>query len=88
VTEKLTAENVVRSVLVDILAISPARVATFDADTPLFGGIPELDSMGVASLLTEIEDRLGIMIEDHEVDADMLETFGSLVAFTDRKIAG
>ncbi|MGE0775434.1 MAG: acyl carrier protein [Sphingomonadaceae bacterium] len=87
-TEKLTAENVVRSVLVDILAISPARVAAFDADTLLFGGIPELDSMGVASLLTEIEDRLGIMIEDHEVDADMLETFGSLVAFADRKIAG
>jgi acyl carrier protein len=87
-TKKQAAEDVVRAVLIDVLAISPDRVAAFDADTPLFGGIPELDSLGVASLLTEIEDRLGIMIEDHEVDADMLESFGSLVAFTEHKIAG
>ncbi len=45
----------------------------------MFGALPEFDSMAVAGLLTELEERLGILIEDHEVDADMMETFGALL---------
>ena len=74
-----------RAVLGDVLGLSPARVAAFDAETPLFGSLPELDSMAVASVLTELEDRLGILIEDDEVDGDMLETFGALTAFAASK---
>ncbi|GAA4220059.1 hypothetical protein GCM10022253_23260 [Sphingomonas endophytica] len=74
-------EATVRAVLVDVLALDRARVATFRADTPLFGALPELDSMAVAGVLTELEDRLGIVIEDDEVDGEMLETFGALVTF-------
>ncbi len=74
-----------RAVLGDVLGLSPARVAAFDAETPLFGALPELDSMAVASVLTELEDRLGILIEDDEVDGDMLETFGALTAFAASK---
>jgi acyl carrier protein len=51
----------------------------------LFGAIPELDSMAVAGLLTEIEDRLGIWIEDDEFEAEMLESFGNLLAFAREK---
>ena len=47
----------------------------------MFGALPEFDSMAVAGLLTELEERLGILIEDHEVDADMMETFGALLTF-------
>lgn len=79
-------ENIIRDVLGDVLAIDPRRTSAFQADTPLFGALPELDSMAVASLLTELEDRLGFMIDDDEVDMDMLETFGSLVAFARRKV--
>ena len=75
----------VRGVLRDVLGISAPRVAAFDADTELFGALPELDSMAVAGLLTELEDRLGIMIDDDEVDGDMLATFGALVAFAESK---
>ncbi len=71
----------VRAVLRDVLGIDAARVATFRSDTALFGSLPELDSMAVAGLLTELEDRLGILIDDDEVDGEMLETFGSLVRF-------
>ena len=78
-------DTAVRGVLRDILGISATRVAAFDADTELFGALPELDSMAVAGLLTELEDRLGIMIDDDEVDGDMLATFGALVAFAERK---
>lgn len=74
-------EEVVRAVLRDVLGIAADRAAAFDDDTPLFGALPELDSMAVAGVLTEIEDRLGIVIDDDEVDGDMLESFGALVRF-------
>lgn len=80
-------EETVRAVLCDVLALDAARVAGFVPDTPLFGALPELDSMAVAGVLTELEDRLGILIEDDEVDGDMLETFGALVAFATAKAA-
>ena len=81
-----TVERTVCAVLIDVLGIAPERAATFQAETGLFGSLPELDSMAVAGLLTEIEDRLGIVIEDDEVDGDMLASFGALVAFLDRKV--
>jgi acyl carrier protein len=77
--------DTLRSVLVDVLGLPEARVAGFDESTPLFGALPEFDSMAVAGLLTELEERLGIVIEDHEVDADMMETFGALLTFARAK---
>ena len=74
-----------RSVLVDVLGLDAERVRGFTEATPLFGALPEFDSMAVAGLLTELEERLGILIEDHEVDADMLETYGSLLTFARAK---
>ena len=74
-----------RAVLVDILGLDVEQVAGFDHDTGLFGHLPELDSMAVATLLTEIEDRLHITIEDDEVEGEMLETYGALLAFVEAK---
>jgi len=39
-------------------------------------------------VLTEIEDRLGILIEDDEVDGEMLESFGTLTRFAVQKVLG
>ena len=80
-------ERTVRAVLGDVLGLSPERTAEFRDTTPLFGALPELDSMAVAGVLTEVEDRLGIVIEDDEVDGETLSTFGTLVAFAARKTA-
>jgi acyl carrier protein len=78
-------DKALRAVLVDVLGLAEQRVAGFDESTPLFGALPEFDSMAVAGLLTELEERLGIVIEDDDVDADMLETFGSLLTFARAK---
>lgn len=78
-------EETVRAVLRDTLGLSPERAAAFTSATPLFGALPELDSLAVAGVLTELEDRLGILIEDDEVDGEMLETFGALVHFAAAK---
>jgi len=82
------SNTVLRRVLQDVLGLSDARVAAFTPDTGLFGHLPELDSMAVAGLLTEIEDRLGIVIDDDEVDGEMLETYGALLAFVQAKRGG
>jgi acyl carrier protein len=84
-TDSDEVDATLRSVLVDVLGLAASRVAGFDPSTPLFGALPEFDSMAVAGLLTELEERLGILIEDHEVDADMLESFGSLLTFAKAK---
>ncbi len=80
-------EKEIRGLLVDVLGVAPATVAEMTDDTPLFGALPELDSMAVAGLLTEMEDRLDIMIDDDDVDGELFETFGSLVAFAKAKAA-
>ena len=74
-----------RAILRDVLALDAVRVASFDANTGLFGYLPELDSMAVAGLLTEMEDRLSIIIDDDEIDGEMLETYGALLAFCKAK---
>ncbi|APE28878.1 acyl carrier protein [Aurantiacibacter gangjinensis] len=78
---------VLRQVLSDVLGLSPDRVAALGSDTGLFGHLPELDSMAVAGLLTELEDRLDILIEDDDVDGEMLETYGGLLSFLNEKRA-
>jgi acyl carrier protein len=75
----------VRAVLIDVLGLPEERVRAFDSATPLFGALPEFDSIAVASLLTELEERLGIVIRDDEVDADMLESYGALLTFARAK---
>ncbi len=80
-------ETTVREILRDMLGLSEAQVAAMDDDTELFGALPELDSMAVAGLLTEMEDRLDIMIDDDDVDGELFATFGNLVAFARDKVA-
>jgi acyl carrier protein len=81
-------ETTVRAILSDMLGLSTAQVAAMEDDTELFGAIPELDSMAVAGLLTEMEDRLDIVIDDDDVDGELFATFGNLVAFAKAKVAG
>jgi len=78
-------DEVLRQVLARVLGLPAEQVARFDRDTGLFGHLPELDSMAVAGLLTEIEDQLDIIIDDDEVDGEMLETYGALLTFAEAK---
>lgn len=80
-------DTALRALLSDVLGLGPARAAALVADSGLFGALPELDSMAVAALLTEIEDRFGVVIDDDEVDGDMLGTYGDLLSFIQAKRA-
>lgn len=77
-----------RAIMADVLGLGGARAAALTADSELFGALPEFDSMAVAVVLTEMEDRMGIIIDDDDVDGDLFATFGNVVAFCRTKRAG
>jgi acyl carrier protein len=76
----------VKSVLVSTLQIED-RADSLDVSTPLFGFMPELDSMSVIEVVVVLEERFDIKIGDDEVTGEMFESVGSLVAFVDSKRA-
>ena len=78
-------DKLLRQILTDVLGLKAGQASAFTNDTGLFGHLPELDSMAVAGLLTELEDRLNIVIEDDEVDGELMESFGSLLEFAEAK---
>ena len=62
------------------------RALEFTRETALLGDLPELDSMAVVMVLTGIEERFGVVLEDDEVSAETFETLGSLTDFIDAKL--
>src|SRR3546814_16513306 len=70
-----------RAVLRDVLGISEERTAAMTESTLLFGNLPEMDSMAVEALLTELEDRLGIVIDAAENDAATFQSYRTTLAF-------
>lgn len=69
----------------DVLGLDRSKV-TLDADSPLLGGIAELDSMAVVSILTALEERFGIAVDDDEIDGRTFATVGSLTKFVVGKL--
>jgi len=73
-------------ILDEILSLN-GRAMGFTLDTPLLGAIPELDSMAVVSLITTLEERLGLIVNDDEIDGATFATVGTLVEFVTSKLA-
>ena len=82
--DEVIAEVTLRELLSKVLGLAEAQVSGFAESTALFGSLPEFDSMAVANFLTALEERLGIIIEDDDVDAEDFASFGSLLAFVER----
>ena len=83
----LSVQQDVLSILDHVLHLQ-GRAASFNRGTPLLGALPELDSQGVVVLLTAFEERLGIVIEDDEMDGATFQTVGTLVDYVSRKLEG
>jgi acyl carrier protein len=79
--------DIVREILRDALQLG-ARASALKPEDRLLGEIPEFDSMVVVTVVTMIEERLGITIDDDELGADVFESVGSLAAFIDGKRGG
>jgi acyl carrier protein len=76
--------NEVKTILIDVLNLGAAG-EKLDADSPLLGSLPELDSMAVVTLIGALEDHFGIVVDDDDISASTFETLGSLAAFVAAK---
>lgn len=83
---RMNVHDEVLRVLDEVLSLN-GRSAAFTRETPLLGAIPELDSMAVVTLITTLEEQLGIAVDDDEIDGDTFATVGSLVDFAGAKLA-
>jgi acyl carrier protein len=75
----------IKSMLVDVLGPG-ARKALVNEASPILGAIPEFDSMAVVNVITAMEDRFGIGVDDDEISADTFSTLGSLTTFVKSKL--
>lgn len=83
-TEAVTLAGVIE-VLTRTLGIE-ARAGTMTRATPLFGELPELDSLGVVELAAALEDRFDIVIDDEDFTGEVFESVGTLSGFVDRRL--
>lgn len=78
-------KEVVR-VLDEVLSLN-GRAASFTRETHLLGAIPELDSMAVVALITTLEERFGITVDDGDIDGETFATLGALSDFVQEQVA-
>ena len=72
--------------LTRVLQLDEAR--HIDANTRLLGGIPEFDSLAVASVVIGLEEQFGLEFDDDDINAELFETVGTLAAFVERHASG
>ena len=63
------------------------EIDRLDADSPLLGSFRELDSVGVMSVVTAIEDEFDVEVDDAEISTEVFRSLGSLVAFVEQKMS-
>jgi len=78
--------NDIKRILRDTLVLGD-EVDALEATSPLLGAIPELDSVGVISVLTALEEEYDIVVEDDEISAAVFKTLGTLTEFLGEKVA-
>jgi acyl carrier protein len=69
-----------RELLGEVLDLGD-RAAALTPDSPLLGALPEFDSLAVVSLITALQERFHIEIQDEDIDPDMFESVASLQRF-------
>lgn len=81
-TPELTTEII--HLLADVLNLGPHSV--LQADSPLLGSVPELDSMAVINLITALEESFGISVQDDEISGATFESVATLTAYVGQKL--
>jgi acyl carrier protein len=83
--QRMDVTKEVLTTLDEVLSLG-GRTTGFDRNTRLLGAIPELDSMAVVALITTLEERFGIMVDDDDIDSSTFASVGSLVDFVAGKV--
>jgi acyl carrier protein len=73
-------EVALAGLLAELLGGDPGR---YTPDTELFGSLPELDSLALVELITAIEERFDIELDEDDITAEVFGTVESLAAHVD-----
>ena len=82
----MQVDKEILAVLDEVLSLG-GRGLLFNRNTLLLGAIPELDSMAVVTLITGLEERFGITVDDDDIDGETFATVGALSDFVTGKLA-
>ncbi|MHA1113157.1 MAG: acyl carrier protein [Alphaproteobacteria bacterium] len=61
------------------------RANELEASSRLLGGLPELDSFAVVTVIAALEERFDIRVHDEEITAETFASVASLSDFVERK---
>lgn len=81
----MNVEQEVLHVLDEALSLG-GRSAGYTRATHLLGSLPGLDSMAVVSVITALEERIGINVDDGDIDGSTFATVGTLVDFISARL--
>ena len=73
-------------ILDDTLGLQ-GKALGFDRSTRLLGALPELDSMAVLAIITNLENHFGMSFYDDDLDGSAFATVGSLIDLTAQTLA-
>ena len=62
-----------------------AQADSLTRETPLMGHFPQLNSLTVMGVISEIEAQTGCAIDDQEITAEIFESVGTLATFIHQK---
>ena len=75
--------DAVKDILVEALGLR-GREDSITEESPLFGSMPEFDSLAIVEVVTMIEERFGFEMDEDDITGDVFETVGSLAAYVER----
>ena len=82
----MEVSGTVRKILREALQLGERADRLTDA-SPLLGSVAEFDSMAVVTLITTLEEQLGITIHDDEIEGATFRDVGALADFVAAKLA-
>jgi len=81
----MAIQQEVLAILDEVLNLDD-RVATMHRGSPLYGALPELDSMSVVAVIGALEERFGFTVHVDELDSESFSTVGALSDFVESKL--
>ena len=79
--------NQLKTVLDEALFLN-GRAQQWGDQMSLLGNVPELDSMAVMNVVSALELKFGIFVEDDDINAEVFATIESLAKFIIQKQNG
>ncbi len=83
-TEAITDASATGEAIIHYLQERFPLLGTVTLDTPLLGSAA-IDSLGFLEVVTFLEERFGLALDDEDFDAENLQNPASLVALVQRK---